>query len=293
MSKHRSLFVLLALAVLPMAACKRNQAAARDERPVPDAGFAREIPIPAEEITRVINPSGLPAYAGPVGAIEGEVYVDGDEPESVSVAAPCPEAEAVYGKRFRQTLVGGKRLLADAIVGVTGYKEFLPQREAAVQVSIEGCVLDKRTIVLTFGQRLDIVNKNAPSPQNFYTLSFERDRPSLVLMATPSGDAARVYPTKPGRDLLADKWSHPYLRADVFVLPSSLFVVTDRAGHFQMPYVPVGKQTISTTHPSFADGSDDSKQVEVLEGKTTHVELHLKYKSIAPAMTPAPATPKK
>ncbi len=274
--------LLLVCAGLAVASCKRNAAHARDERVVPDAGFAQELSLPASEVARVLNPGHLAAYTGPVGSVEGDVLVDGDPPDQAIVAAPCPEAQAVYGSRYRQDTQGNQRFLADAIVGVTGYSVFVPQRAQAVTVHIDGCTMDQRTLVLTFGQRLDIVNRNPPSPQNFYALSLERSSQNMVLMATPGGDPAHAYPGKPGRDRLLDKLAHPYLAADVFVVPSPLFAVTSRVGHFRIDYVPVGKVSVSTTHPSFDDGVTDSKEVSVAEGKTTHVELRLSYKSAAP-----------
>lgn len=274
----------VAVALVMLCACKRNAAPARDERVVPDAGFAQELALPAEEVARVLNPARLPSYEGAVGSVEGDVFVDGDQPEHEVIAAPCAEAEAVYGMRFRQDTQGNKRFLADAIVGVTGYKAFVPQRQPAVTVHIDNCTMDQRTLVLTFGQRLDIVNRNLPSPNNFFALSLERSSQNMVLMATPGGEPAHALPNRPGRDRLLDKLAHRYMVADVFVVPSPLFAVTNRAGHYRIDYIPVGPVSVSTTHPSFADGVTDSKDITITEGKVQKLDLRLTYKAGSPSV---------
>ena len=276
---HPARIVFALAAALAMCGCKRNVAPARDERAVPDAGFAQELSVPAADVARVLNPSQIPAYTGPVGSVEGDVLVEGDPPEQAVIAAPCPEAQAMYGEHYRQQTQSGKRFLADAIVGITGYKAFVPQRAQAVTVHIDGCIMDQRTLVLTYGQRLDIVNRNPPSPNSFYALSLERSTQNMVLMATPGGEPAHAYPGQPGRDRLLDKLAHRYMAADVFVFRSPLYTATTRAGHFRIDYVPVGPVSVSTMHPAFDDGVTDSKDVTVVEGKTTRVDLRLVYKS--------------
>ena len=48
-------------------------------------------------------------------------------------------------------------MVADVLVAVTGYSGYLPEKEPHQTVPVRGCAYDTRTIALTFGQTIDVV----------------------------------------------------------------------------------------------------------------------------------------
>lgn len=64
---------------------------------------------------------------------------------------------------------------------------------------------------------------------------------------------------------------HPWMRAWVFVLPHPFCAVSDPAGKFLIDGLPAGKHTLLLTHPD--TGRNERRQVEILAGKTTHLNI--------------------
>jgi len=254
-----------------------------------DAGHAQhgpvnELPIPKETVDSTVNPTHLPTYTGATGVVEGTVWVTGD-------AAPplmgknfdkCPAAAAVYGKTFREGAgePPGKRNLADAIVGVTGFKDFVPEKKPSKQITIANCAYSARTIDMTFGQALEVKNDNAGP---MFAPQFENQLDPAIMIATPQGDPVRLYPRSPGRYRLIDRVGSSWLEADVYVLLQPLHAVTDVAGHFRIEGVPVGKLKVGVTHPAIE--GQVQQDVEVKDGVVSTVELTLP--NVKPAARPA------
>jgi hypothetical protein len=115
------------------------------------------IPVADAEVAKVVNPLAAAPYAGPTATLKGRIRIEGDPPPSQAVEAPegCGEAAATYGKLFR---VGQDGALADVLVTVTGYDGFVPAKEPAVKTQIHGCAFTRRTVAMTFGQRLEVFN---------------------------------------------------------------------------------------------------------------------------------------
>jgi hypothetical protein len=279
-----------------MSGCRKNEAAASNAAPVSSgatsaasgaasAGVAAGLPFSPEKVASVVNPGGLPVYKGPVGSVVGKVTVKGDPPRR---AGPRP-AEAKCGKEaveaheylFRVGPGGG---LADAIVGVTGYEGFVPARGDAVEVKIRGCTFDQRTVVMTYGQRLDVVNLD---PREAYLPHLEGARAPALMVAMPQGEPIRLYPPRPGSYMLLDDMKHPWMVAEVFVFKFPTATVTDRAGGFKVEGVPVGEVQVGVRHPDI--GQTLEKSVKVEEGKATEVTFEITYQPPPPASSSSAA----
>ncbi|WP_394820755.1 hypothetical protein [Pendulispora albinea] len=199
---------------------------------------ANGTPLPAASVLGVVNPNNLPIYAGPTASIEGTITVTGDPPAKVDADfSRCPEAEAIYGKTFREgpALPDGSRPLADALIVITGYSGYIvAERRAKKQIAIDGCAYSTRTVDLTFGQLLDVQNRDtkmhAPELANHVM-------PALIV-APPGGDPVSVYPVAPGLTLLTDKMGPLWMVADVYTVPQPLHTVTDRNGHYRIDGIP-------------------------------------------------------
>jgi hypothetical protein len=185
---------------------------------------------------------------------------------------------------------GADRRVADAFVGVTGYRGFVPASTDVVRVNINGCTFGTRTIGMTFGQRLDVAN-----------LEQQPHMPDLVgapmkalMVSLPKADPIRMYPTRPGRYVLTDAMNI-FMYADVLVVKYPTHTVTGLDGKFEISGIPVGEVTVTALLPSVMQTAE--KKVTVRDRATTDVRLVIdfdaaKYAASKPAgsaRAPAPA----
>jgi hypothetical protein len=314
-TRHRAPLVSTALFTLLSGACKTESSS-----PVADAALAstatatataRPLPtvapaLPTAEIQAFVNPAGLPPYAGPTGVLEGTVYVTGDEPLPIPGLdfSKCPDAKAVHGNVFREgpKVEGGKRPLLDAVVGVTGYKDaYIPAPRQPVVVEIKDCAFSARTVLVTFGQRLDIANRETTSEDHFYAINLTRGVKGALMVAPPGGEAVHLYPKVPGRDVLSDNMGRTFLTADVFVTRHPLNAVSGAGGKYRIEGIPVGTMRATAFHPAFPDANQKhvaadagveayGEPVEIRDGKVTTYDVVLTYKRPATASLPTAAT---
>jgi hypothetical protein len=235
------------------------------------------LPIPSASIAAAVNPKGLPAYDGPVGSIEGTVYVTGSPaPDAVGVDfSSCPSGANVYKKLFREgpALPSGARPVADALVGVTGYTAFVAEQAPAVTLKFDDCSWGTRTVALTFGQRIELVNatRTIVAP----TLD-QAPSPALMVVAPEGrGDPVKIYPPHPGYFTMTDKIGATYSKVDVYVLLFPLHAVTSTVGHYRIDGIPIGKVDVSARLRAI--GQEASQKVDVLAGVVQKVDLTLKY----------------
>ena len=238
-----------------------------------EAGTLNATPLPTASVAAAVNPDKLPAYTGPTGSVEGTITVIGDPaPATPQDFSRCPDAEKIWGHAFREGPRGpkGERPLGDAIVVVTGYKGFyLPETQEARAISIEGCGYTLRTLTMTFGQRLEVKNLT----NDFWSPVLE-PRPSPVLMmATPRGDAVRIYPKTPGHHLLVDR-DRKYAVVDVWAFLHPLHASSALTGYYRIDGLPVGKVKVQSTHPNIDANAE--ADLTVLAGVVHKVDLVIK-----------------
>jgi hypothetical protein len=234
--------------------------------------------VPSASVEAVVNPEHLPAYDGPVGSLEGTVWIQGppapDMPELDF--RTCPAAIDVYGKLFRSgpPRADGLRPLADAVVVVVGYGGFfLPDKSPVEQAVVTpSCGYTTRSITMTYGQRLEVVNDSkfpfAPHLTGIYQ--------AAVMIAPPgrNGDPVKLYPPKAGHYLLLDTMQS-FVREDLFVLRQPLHAVTDLNGHYRIDGIPVGKLKVGASLAIIDAGAD--ADVEVRANVVEHADLTLTY----------------
>lgn len=228
-------------------------------------------PVPRERVDAVLNPRKLEPYDGAVGVVEGTVRIAGPEAPKVDVAVPsgCGDALASYTKLFRE---GTGRTLGDTLVTVTEYEGYVPPKREAKDVPIRGCAFDTRTIALTFGERLEIRNRDT---RMSYLPQLVGGRHPVDMVAVPKGDPVKLYPTDVGRYILGDGMARKWMHADVFVLKYPTHDVTGLDGKFRIEGVPVGKARVTAYLPAIDKSVD--QEVEVKADGTTTLELTLRY----------------
>jgi hypothetical protein len=273
---------LFALTAAGCDGCSKPQVTPSDAAPmattIPDAAPLNATPVPTASIAAMVNPQKLPAYAGPTGSVEGTITITGDPaPETPADFKRCPDAAKTYGHLFREgepASPGGPRWLADAVVAVTGYGNFFVQeKDEAEEVTIEGCGFSKRTVTLTFGQRLEVKNLS----KEFWTPLLEPSQSGVMMMATPGGDAVKLYPKKPGHYHLIDH-DRKWVTDDLYAFLHPLHTSSAAFGTYRIDGVPVGKVTVNTSHPKIKD-AEASKEVEIKEGVVSKIDLTINHKA--------------
>jgi hypothetical protein len=239
---------------------------------------ANGTPLPIEKIEAALNPQKLPPYKGMTGSIEGTITVIGDPAPAAAYVphdfARCPAAEKVYGKTFREgaPLPDGSRPLADALVVITGFSDFVAETSPTKAITIDNCALSTRTIDMTFGQRIEIKNKD----KAVYALEISKNPQAALMVAPPGGDPVSVYPKEPGYSTLIERMQAPYMQADVYALMHPLHTVSGVDGHFRLDGIPVGKLTVNVRLSAI--NRDVSKEVEVLAGVVQKVDIQLEHR---------------
>ena len=245
------------------------------------------IPVPLSKVESALNPERLAPYAGPTGVVEGVITVSGDPPPKRELDIPfaCGEAYATYGKAFRE---GTGRTLADVLVAVTGYEGFVPARVESQSVKIHGCAYERRTVVVTYGQHLDIFNTDGK--ENFLPM-LEGAKLPAQMAALPGGDSVKLYPTEVGHYALRDDANHAWMYADVFALRYPTHAVTGLDGHYRISGVPAGKVKLSAyvppidvqLHPDFGvTDVTQEREIEVKPDQTVRSDFVFAYKAPKP-----------
>ncbi len=272
--------------------CSKSQPAAGDAAPsattIPDAAPINATPIPAASVAKMVNPQNLPAYAGPTGSVEGTITVTGDPaPETPGDFSRCPDAASVYGHAFRDGKTpAGSRWLADAVVAITGYSGFfVPEQQDVESLTITGCAFDRRTVTMTFGQRLEVKNLT----NDFWTPKLDPPQATMMMMATPHGDPVKLYPKQAGHYHLIDH-DRKYAVDDVYAFRHSLHTASKVGGTYRIDGVPVGKLKVNAFHPAMRD-TEAVKEIEITAGGVARADLELVYKTPPDAGAPVDAGP--
>lgn len=241
------------------------------------APVASGVPFDPKTLSAMVNPDGKPEYAGPTGAVEGRIVATGDPPiDQPEIAAQIPDscasARPFYSKVFRE---GEGRALADVLVSVIGYHEYIPAREPAQRFVAKDCAFDTRTIALTLGQRLEVVSGDRQA----YVTDLLGEHGQAQIIATPGGKvAATHYPTKAGRFVLIDNIKL-FMTAEVLVLKYATVTVTRLDGKYRIAGLPPGDLTLSAFLP--ATGGTVQKPIKIAADKTVTLDLEIPFDATA------------
>lgn len=273
---------LLVLGLSPLAACKDPPKPAQVDPTPPASALVEAAPPPPsnnpykpEQIHKVTNPEGLPPYTGATGSVEGTITVRGGEPPRVEADfSRCPDGAAAYGTQYRVGAPGGEagtHELADALVAITGYDAFVPAKTDYVTVAFNGCAYDRRTVLLTYGQRLEILNH---SKKQLITPDIDGVPVISLRIAAPQSIApVKLYPPGVGRFRLIDRGVLKYVAGDIYVLRHPLHAASDLKGYYRIDGIPVGRATVNVAHPAFS--GDTAKTVQIDPNVVLRVDLLL------------------
>jgi len=236
---------------------------------------------PVAPLQGMLDPAKKGPYSGPTATLRGTVTITGDAPPPTTLTFPkeCGQADDVYGTLFR---VGKGKALADALVAVTGFDAFVPARTEAVEVVIDRCAYDRRTVALALGQRLDV---RSVDKETSYMPFLDGSEYSAMRVAMPAGAAVPLSTRKPGQYLLRDAMKRPFMLADVFVLKYATAAVTKIDGTYEIAGLPLGRVRVDVLLPIIR--KTKGKSIELKEGDNVF-DLELAFDAKVDKPTPVP-----
>lgn len=273
--------VAIVATAVASAGCKRGGSAASGQtdagiKVVADAGASARpslaFPVAPDVIAKAVNPKSQKPYEGPTGTIRGVVRVTGDPPPEWTDVLSRVSPRCAFNKEAYRTLfrVGPDRAAADVLVAATGFSEYVPDPSPARRIIAKNCSYETRTVAVTYGQRIDVVAKDAQG----YVPRLFGDRAPAQFVAIPGGDPVPLFPERPGRYLLTDT-SKPFMNASVFVLKYATHDVTGVDGRYEIARIPVGEVTLSAYLPLANETTE--KRVKVEAGKVHELDLELNF----------------
>jgi hypothetical protein len=180
---------------------------------------------------------------------------------------------------------GPGRTLADVLVAATDYgQNYVPAPGPTHRVVVHDCAWQSRTVALTFGQDITVVNegKQPHVPELLGAHSPAR------LVSIPGGAPVQLYPMKVGRYNLLDMMNI-FMQVDVFVLKYATHAVTGIDGRYAIAGLPAGELTVNAFSPQA--GLVEQRKVRLSAGQTAEVDFTLRFdqKQYA-AAHPAPSS---
>ena len=210
----------------------------------------------------------VPACAVEWGGLRGQIVVDGEVPEGVTLDLGRDACCIAAKPTDRSVVVGDDRGLAGVIVylkakrGVEVPIDSLPPTEP-VEISNTGCAFAPRVTLLRAGQPLILVNDD-PTTHNVKATTRRNGEFNLVL---PPGDRRQLRLEVAECSPVAIACSvHPFMRGYLLVRDDPYAVVTGPDGEFELPHVPAGTWRFEFWHEKgelsgvkLADGETDGR----------------------------------
>lgn len=260
---HRYFIGFCGMTALALAlGCKSEPSkGSSSESPSSSAKAKAPTPVPPEKVAEVVNPKKEAPYSGPTGTLTGTIRIKGDAAPMDSATFPpeCDEAAAMYAPLFR---TGKDQALADVLVAVTGYEGYVPAKEEAVKLTLRGCAISQRTVVATFGQRIEVANIDKTAT---YMPYLDGAPFRVVMVAIPGGDPVKMYPQEPGHYMIRDQMGKLFMTSDVYALKYATHAVTGLDGRYEIAGIPVGKVKVNAFLPA-ADLTSD-QEIEIKAGE--------------------------
>jgi hypothetical protein len=272
---------MLTGALLAAAACSRRVAPApAPNRPV-DAGRA---PSDAGSAARDAARDVSTRPAGPLGSIEGTVYLDGPirrgAPINVTGAwasrPACRDAALRYAWPFDTTTPG---VFPGALVAAEARTDAPPAAVDRV-MTFRDCDIVPRVLFAREGDRILF---HADTREN-HLPHITGSGASIDQVLIPGQADQEKHLPGPGRYPVAARDLPEFVGAVLFVLPNRFIDTSDVQGHFRIADVPVGNVLVHAWYP----GTEEARNVvAVAEGQVAHVEFHLHQAAEPHAAPPA------
>ena len=210
------------------------------------------------------------------GHIEGIVVLKGPAPklEALPGVPPNNRDKAVCAAHFKdERLVLGKdNAIRDVVLAFSDMKKSRKRPKArTVKLSNKGCLFEPHIVAMSVGSTLEVVNSDTVLHNTRAVLEMNFNR------AIGSGQSFKERARKEGFALVQCDF-HPWMNAQVHILPNEYFDVSDTGGKFKIMNIPPGTYTLEARHevlaPFFVE-KKPRKKVTIKKGETLKLTFEI------------------
>ena len=210
------------------------------------------------------------------GQIEGVVVLKGPAPKLDPLpGVPANNRDkAVCAKHFKdeRIVLGKDNALRDVVLTFSDMKKSRKRPKArTLQLANKGCLFSPHIVAMAVGSTLEVVNSDTVLHNTRAVLEMNFNR------AIGSGQSFKERARKEGFALVQCDF-HPWMNAQVHILPNDYFDVSDTGGKFKIMNIPPGTYTLEARHevlaPFFVE-KKPRKKVTIKKGETLKLTFEI------------------
>jgi plastocyanin len=230
----------------------------------------------AEETGKKAAADKYPKADPEKGHIEGVVILKGAAPklEAVPGVPANNRDKAICEKHFKdERLVLGKdNAIRDVVLTLADMKKSRKKPKAkTIQLNNKGCLFSPHIVAMAVGSTLEVVNSDSVLHNTRAVLEMNFNR------AIGAGQSFKERARKEGFALVQCDF-HPWMNAQVHILPHAYFDVSDAGGKFKIMNIPPGTYTLEARHevlaPFFVE-KKPLKKVTIKKGETLKLTFEI------------------
>ena len=247
---------------------------------------------PAEETGKKAAAEKYPKADPEKGHIEGVVILKGAAPklEAVPGVPANNRDKAICEKHFKdERLVLGKdNAIRDVVLTLADMKKSRKKPKAkTIQLNNKGCLFSPHIVAMAVGSTLEVVNSDSVLHNTRAVLEMNFNR------AIGAGQSFKERARKEGFALVQCDF-HPWMNAQVHILPHAYFDVSDAGGKFRIMNIPPGTYTLEARHevlaPFFVE-KKPLKKVTIKKGETLKLTFEIGAEGIVRRASPGESLP--
>ena len=210
------------------------------------------------------------------GHIEGIVVLKGAAPklEALSGVPANNRDKAICAKHFKdeRIVLGKGNALRDVVLTFSDMKKSRKRPKArTLTLANKGCLFSPHVVAMAVGSTLEVVNSDTVLHNTRAVLEMNFNR------AIGSGQSFKERARKEGFALVQCDF-HPWMNAQIHILPHEYFDVSDSDGKFKILNIPPGTYTLEARHevlaPFFVD-KKPRKKVTIKKGETLKLTFEI------------------
>lgn len=210
------------------------------------------------------------------GHIEGVVVLKGPAPklEPLAGVPPNNRDKAICAAHFKdeRIVLGKNNALRDVVVTFSDMKKSRKRPKARTfELSNKNCLFSPHILAMPVGSTLKVINSDTVLHNTRAVLEMNFNR------AIGAGQSFEERARKAGFALVQCDF-HPWMNAQVHILPHEYFDVSDSGGKFRIMNIPPGTYTLEARHevlaPFFVE-KKPRKKVTIKKGETLKLTFEI------------------
>lgn len=210
------------------------------------------------------------------GHIEGIVVLKGPAPklEALAGVPPNNRDKAVCAAHFKdeRIVLGKDNAIRDVVLTFSDMKKSRKRpKPRTFKLNNKGCLFEPHIVAMPVGSTLEVLNSDSVLHNTRAVLEMNFNR------AIGSGQSFKERARKEGFALVQCDF-HPWMNAQVHILPNDYFDVSDSGGKFKIMNIPPGTYTLEARHevlaPFFVE-KKPRKKVTIKKGETLKLTFEI------------------